>query len=70
MSKRIKNKVMFLAEDIGCKIFYQDTDSTHIRYADIPKLSKMSEEDYGCKLIGSDLIQFHSDFDDNNKAYS
>ena len=30
MSKRIMNEVMCLAYDIGCRIYYQDTDSMHI----------------------------------------
>ena len=30
MSKRIMNRVMYLAEDNGIKISYQDTDSCHI----------------------------------------
>jgi len=30
MSKRIMNEVMCLAEDIGVKIYYQDTDSMHL----------------------------------------
>ena len=36
MSKRIMNEVMCLAYDIGCHIYYQDTDSMHIEYADVP----------------------------------
>jgi len=37
MSKHIMNEVMCLAEDIGCKIYYQDTDSMHINDKDIEK---------------------------------
>ncbi|WP_289705328.1 hypothetical protein [Bacteroides acidifaciens] len=34
MSKRIMNEVMCLAFDIGCHIYYQDTDSMHIEVDD------------------------------------
>ena len=40
MSKRIMNEVMCLAYDIGCHIFYQDTDSMHIFKDDLPKLER------------------------------
>jgi hypothetical protein len=62
MSKRIMNEVMCLGEDIGCQMYYQDTDSIHIRTVDIPPLVKAFKEEYGRDLIGSDLGQFHSDF--------
>lgn len=62
MSKRIMNEVMCLAHDIGCKIYYQDTDSMHIRCQDIDSLSKAFSEKYGRELIGKELGQFHNDF--------
>ncbi|KAH0793720.1 putative DNA polymerase [Histomonas meleagridis] len=62
MSKRIMNEVMCLAYDIGCKIFYQDTDSMHIVKSDLPKLEAAFEARYNRKLIGNNLGQFHSDF--------
>ena len=40
MSKRIMNEVMCLAYDIGCRIYYQDTDSMHIVHEDLEKLEK------------------------------
>ena len=64
-SKRIMNEVMCLAEDIGCRILYQDTDSIHIRESDLPYLAEVFELKYGRKLIGEELGQFHSDFDDS-----
>ena len=67
MSKRIMNEVMCLAYDIGCHIYYQDTDSMHIELADLPKLEKAYKEMYGRELIGSNLGQFHSDFPTINK---
>ena len=63
MSKRIMNEVMCLAEDIGCRIYYQDTDSMHIREEDLPKLKEAFKEKYKRDLIGPKLGQFHNDFD-------
>lgn len=63
MSKRIMNEVMCLAEDLGIKIYYQDTDSMHIPKDDIPYLSYFYKQQYGRDLIGSNLGQFHSDFE-------
>lgn len=44
----------------------------HIRKEDVPLLAKEFEKLYGYPLIGSELTQFHSDFDefDNPEAYS
>lgn len=50
-SKRIMNKVICLAEDIGAVIHYQDTDSMHIRSDDIDKLGEAFYEKYGKPLI-------------------
>jgi hypothetical protein len=63
MSKRIMNEVMCLAEDKGLQIFYQDTDSMHIKDKDIATLSDAFTEKYGRELIGKNMGQFHSDFD-------
>ena len=65
MSKRIMNEVMCLAEDNGLKIYYQDTDSMHIKECDIKTLAEKFEEKYHRKLIGKGMGQFHSDFDSN-----
>lgn len=63
MSKRIMNEVMCLAEEIGCIIYYQDTDSMHILEKDIDKLAKEYKKRYGRDLIGEKLGQFHCDFE-------
>ena len=63
MSKRIMNEVMVLAEEIGCYIYYQDTDSMHIEIEDIPKLEAAYKQKYNRELIGKDVGQFHGDFD-------
>jgi hypothetical protein len=65
MSKRIMSEVMYLAEDNGMEIYYQDTDSMHIAEDDINHLAEAFEEKYGRKLIGSGMGQFHGDFDSN-----
>jgi hypothetical protein len=62
-SKRIMNEVMCLAEDNDIDLYYQDTDSMHLRNEHIPILSKVFKEAYGRELIGKGLGQFHSDFD-------
>lgn len=66
MSKRIMNEVMCLAYDIGCHIFYQDTDSMHIYTDDLDKLEKAYFEKYHRELKGKNLCQFHSDFPEVN----
>ena len=63
MSKRIMNEVMCLAEDNDLQIFYQDTDSMHIKDKDIATLSGAFTAKYGRELIGKNMGQFHSDFD-------
>lgn len=62
MSKRIMNRVMCLAEDIGLKILYTDTDSIHIKDCDIPLLKNAYSKKYNKTLIGKELGQFHTDF--------
>ncbi|MCB1713155.1 MAG: hypothetical protein KDH96_11985, partial [Candidatus Riesia sp.] len=62
MSKRIMNEVMCLAEDLGIEIFYQDTDSMHLFEKDIELLSTEFKKKYNRELIGTNLGQFHCDF--------
>lgn len=62
MSKRIMNEVMCLAEDIGAKIYYQDTDSMHIQNNKIEDLNKEYKKKYNRDLIGKKMGQFHNDF--------
>lgn len=65
MSKRIMNEVMCLAEDLGIEIYYQDTDSMHIPCEDLPKLEAEYEKLYGRVLRGTEMGQFHPDFESN-----
>jgi hypothetical protein len=62
MSKRIMNEVMCLAEDEGCHMYYQDTDSFFIETDDIPKLTEAYKQKYNRELIGKEMGQFHGDF--------
>lgn len=63
MSKRIMNEVMCLAEDNNLKIYYQDTDSMHIDYDDVNTLGDLFKQKYNKELIGTNMGQFHVDFD-------
>jgi len=67
MSKRIMNEVMCLAEEIGCQIYYMDTDSQQLRAEDLPRLEAAFKEKYGRDLCGEHLGQFHTDFCSMNK---
>lgn len=62
MSKRIMNEVICLAEDNEIPVYYQDTDSIHIRECDLTKLADLYKVKYNRELIGKSLGQFHSDF--------
>ena len=57
------NTVMCTAEQTNIDIYYQDTDSIHIKQEDLPLLADKFKDKYNRELIGSDLGQFHSDFD-------
>lgn len=70
MSKRIMNEVMCTAEDIGIKIYYQDTDSMHIQKNKIDDLAEEYKKRYGRELIGKNLGQFHNDFDEVENGYA
>ncbi len=65
-AKRIMNRVMVTAHRIQAPIYYQDTDSMHIRIADLKRLEVEYNTRYGAvmpPLVGKELGQFHSDFD-------
>lgn len=70
MSKRIMNEVMCTAEDIGIKIYYQDTDSMHIEKNKINSLAEEYKKRFGRELIGKNLGQFHNDFDEVENGYA
>lgn len=60
MSKRIMNELFSCAD--GIKIFYQDTDSIHIKKAELPILIENYKVMFNRELVGNELCQFHSDF--------
>ena len=66
MSKRIMNEITCLAYDIGCYVYYTDTDSFFIEANDVDKLETAFKAKYNRKMIGEQLGQFHSDFDKLN----
>ena len=63
MSKRIMNKVFSCADDVNVKIYYQDTDSIHLNYDDVPKIVERYQQKYNQELVGEYLGNFHVDFD-------
>jgi hypothetical protein len=69
MSKRIMTEVMFLAEDHGISIFYQDTDSCRFPAEKLDLLTKLFKEKYHRELIGKMLGQFHSDYPEISKGF-
>ena len=63
MSKRIMNEVMTLAEDNDFNMYITDTDSIHIDTDKVVKLGELFKDKYNRDLIGSNMGQFHTDFD-------
>jgi hypothetical protein len=61
-SKRIMNEVMDTASNNNIEIYYQDTDSMHLNFNEINKLSILYKNIYNKNLIGEELGQFHTDF--------
>ena len=62
-SKRLMNRVMCLAEDMGIGIFYTDTDSMHIQNSKVDELAEEFKRKYRQEMIGNGVGQFHVDFD-------
>ena len=52
MSKRIMNKVFSCADDCDIQVYYQDTDSNHLNYDDVPKIVDGYKDKYGLELVG------------------
>ena len=67
MSKRIMNEVMDIASSNNIDIYYQDTDSMHLKDKDINLLEDLYFKTYNRQLQGKQLGQFHSDFNHKNK---
>ena len=66
MSKRIMNEVFDVANDNNIPIYYTDTDSIHMNYDDITKLETEYRKIYNRELNGTNLGQFHTDFNLSN----
>ena len=62
MSKRIMNEVFDIANDLGCPIYYTDTDSIHLPRDDVPKIEAEFKKRYGRELTGDGLGKFNIDF--------
>ena len=57
------NKVFSCADDCDIQVYYQDTDSIHLNYDDVPKIVDRYKDKYGLELVGEDLGNFHVDVD-------
>lgn len=62
-AKRIMNRVMTTAQEIGANIYITDTDSLHIDYDRVVDLEAKYKEKYNKDLNGKLLGQFHIDFE-------
>ena len=62
-SKRIMNEVFNTCNENKLPIYYTDTDSIHMNYDDINKLSTEYKKIYNKELVGKNLGQFHNDFE-------
>ncbi|BFU22031.1 DNA polymerase, putative [Entamoeba histolytica] len=62
MSKRIMNELIYLCEDNNILVYYQDTDSIHIRKRELKLLEEIYYNKYHRILVGTQMGQFHSDF--------
>ena len=57
------NKVFSCVDDIGIKIDYQDTDSIHSIYDDVPKTVETYKQKCNQDLVGENFGNFHVAFD-------
>jgi len=62
VSKQIMNEIIYLAEDLDIRIYYQDTDSMHFEQKHLSKLDDEFKNKFNRELIGKKLGQFHNDF--------
>ncbi len=64
MSRRIMNEVIDTADNVGIEMLYSDTDSIHLinNNNDLDRLAESYKQKYYRDLVGSNLGQFHSDF--------
>lgn len=69
-SKCIMNEVTSVAELLGILIYYMDTDSIHLKRGDLVILEEAFRKKYGKEMMGSELGQFSSDFDDTKDGFA
>ena len=64
-SKRLMNTLMYALEDFHVPIYYTDTDSIHVNRTEFLDKIEVIERGLGVHkgLIGTDLCQFHNDYD-------
>ena len=56
------NTVFSCADDCSIKIYYQDTDSTHLNYGDVDTIVDNYKLKCNQDLVGNGLGNFHVDF--------
>jgi len=64
-SKVIMNEVLDICNDNNIIVRYGDTDSLHINYEDITRISDLFVKKYNRALLGDYLGEFNNDFDDD-----
>jgi hypothetical protein len=64
------NRVFNLAQDNNVNIYYTDTDSIHIQYNQINKLSNLYYKKYNTNLIGDEFGQFKDEFKHTYNTYA
>jgi len=62
-SKRIMNEIFNICNDNNYIVYYTDTDSIHLDFKDVESLESKYKEKYNKNLNGTNLEQFHPDFD-------
>lgn len=62
VSKKIMNSVMCLADVNGIDIYYQDTDSMHLKLDDVARLEQLYKDKYGVDMLGKGIGEFDVDF--------
>ena len=62
-SKRVMNKIIYTAEDLGIPVYYTDTDSMHIPSEGFDRVIEYLKETEGVNYKGKLFHQFHNDFD-------
>jgi len=62
-SKRLMNELLSTTKRLGAPAFFGDTDSIHMRLADLPRVEEEFKKARGTSLVGTWLGQLHDDID-------